>query len=215
MEVLYEDGDLIVCVKEPGVLSEAGNGENLPAQIREHLARADAFVGTVHRLDREAGGVILYAKAQEAAAMLSALIVAKQLEKTYLALIENPPQEDRGQLFDLLYHDRAKNKTYVVSRQRRGVREASLSFEVYKRFSLEGKECGLLKIRLDTGRTHQIRIQFASRKMPLLGDRKYGSSLRFPTVALWCDSLSFPHPQTGETIACSAPPPYRAPWNLI
>lgn len=215
MEILYEDRFLIVCAKEPGVLSEEGSGKNMPALIREHLKMPGAYVGAVHRLDREAGGAIVYAKDAATAAKLSGQIADRLLEKTYLALLERPPAEDTGTLFDLLYHDRGKNKTYVVSRARRGVREASLSFEVLRRFSVEGKSCGLLRIRLDTGRTHQIRVQFASRKMPLLGDRKYGSSFRFPAVALWCESLSFPHPETGERISLRAPLPENSPWNLI
>lgn len=215
MEILYEDSDLIVCVKEPGVLSEDGNGMNMPDQIRSYLGKKDTYIGVVHRLDREAGGVMLFAKTPEAGARLSALISERKLEKTYIILIENPPEEDRGDYTDLLFHDRRKNKTYVVSRQRRGVREALLSFEVIRRFSFEGKRCAMLKIRIQTGRTHQIRVQFASRKMPLLGDRKYGSAFRFPAVALWCDSLTFPHPFSDKVVSLNAPLPRVSPWNLL
>ena len=117
--------------------------------------------------------------------------------------------EDAAVLRDLLFRDAAKNKSYVVKRPRRGVREAELSYETLARTA----ELSLVRIRLKTGRTHQIRVQFASRGLPLAWDKKYGSSLRDCPLALWSEALRFFHPLTGEELRFSAPPPDAAPWT--
>ena len=112
---------------------------------------------------------------------------------------------------DLLYHDVKRNKSYVVTRQRRGVRSAVLDFE---RLACVNS-LSLVRVSLLTGRSHQIRVQFASRGLPLVGDRKYGSQNRTVPLALWSSELSFPHPVSGETLSFSAPPPASAPWTVF
>ena len=141
----------------------------------------------IHRLDREAAGLMVFAKTGEAAAFLSQRM-AQDFGKTYWAVCEGAPPE-AGELTDLLYHDRIKNKTYPVKRKRNGVKEARLSYRCLKR--VEGRS--LLEVQLYTGRTHQIRVQFASRGFPLAGDRKYGAKSG-GALQLCSVRLSFPHP---------------------
>lgn len=179
--VLFEDAALVVCVKPRGVLSAAdASGKRSMANLL-----APRTVYPVHRLDRETLGLMVFAKTREAAAALTAAVGTDGFCKEYLALCETPPTPPQGEMNDLLYHDRVKNKTYVVRRKRNGVRPARLSYRV-----LDG---GLVLVRLYTGRTHQIRVQFASRGFPLRGDRKYGAKTDGP-LGLWAFRLTFPHP---------------------
>ena len=181
MTILYEDADLLVCVKSRDLLSaaDASGKRSMP----ELLSPRTVF--PVHRLDREAAGLMVFAKTKACAAFLSKAMGA-DFEKEYLALCEGQPEAE-GTLTDLLYHDRVKNKTYVVKRKRNGVREARLSYRV-----LRGGTQSLLQVRLFTGRTHQIRVQFASRGFPLVGDRKYGAKTG-GKLQLYSWRLSFPH----------------------
>ena len=207
-EILYSDRSLAVAVKRSGVLSEAGDGreDSMPRRIAAALLRSAEEVYPVHRLDREAQGVMVYALTKAAAAALSRSVQNGAFEKTYLCLCQGAPGEKTGRWEDLLYHDRARNKTYTVRRMRGGVKRAALEYETLSTFRTEeGTELSLLRVRLLTGRTHQIRVQCAARGMPLAGDRKYGSALSGP-LALWCFSLAFPHPESGEKRVFSLPP---------
>ena len=182
--ILYEDAQILVCVKPRGILS-APDASGKPS-MAELLAPRTVY--PVHRLDREAGGLMVFAKTVQSAAALSAEIQAGHFQKEYLAFCEGrPPQE--GIWEDLLYHDRGKNKTYIVKRRRAGVKDARLSFRLL--YSFEDR-CSLSAIRLFTGRTHQIRVQFASRGFPLCGDRKYGAKSR-GKLALFSWKLTFPY----------------------
>ncbi len=205
MNVVYEDADLILCEKPAGVLSEEGG---MPALLRAELGTEEIYC--VHRLDKETGGLMVYARTGKAAAALSALIAEGRLHKEYWTVLEGEAPLE-GVLRDLLYRDAAKNKSYVVQRMRRGVREAELSFrrEAFR----EG--LSLLRVTLKTGRSHQIRVQFASRGFPLVGDKKYGSSVRDTGLALWSTKLSLPHPGSGETLCRELPPPESWPWTLF
>ena len=195
MTILYEDADLLVCVKPRDVLSaaDASGKRSMP----ELLSPRTVF--PVHRLDREATGLMVFAKTKACAAFLSKAMGA-DFEKEYLVLCEGQPEAE-GTLTDLLYHDRVKNKTYVVKRKRNGVREARLSYRV-----LRGGTQSLLQVRLFTGRTHQIRVQFASRGFPLVGDRKYGAKTG-GKLQLYSWRLSFPHPD-GRHMAFTLPEEY-------
>lgn len=183
IRILWEDDDLLVCVKPAGVLSS-------------QALFPDRRVYPVHRLDRETCGVMVFAKTSSCAARLSAAL-GTEVRKEYLALCEGcPPAE--GRWIDLLYHDSTKNKTYVVQRKRRGVREARLS---YRRLS--SGETSLVHVTLETGRTHQIRVQFASRGYPLVGDRKYGAASK-GALRLYAWKLTFPHPK-GQVMTFTLP----------
>ena len=205
MNILYEDRSLILCEKPAGVLSEEGG---MPQLLQETLGAQEIYC--VHRLDRETGGLMVYAKTKQAAAALSRTIADGGLQKEYLAVAEGETPVN-GTLRDLLYRDAAKNKSYVVKRMRRGVREAELSYE--RLAFREG--LSLLRVRLKTGRSHQIRVQFASRGFPLVGDKKYGSKVRDADLALWSTRLSLPHPWSGEILSSELPPPESWPWTLF
>ena len=194
---VFQDDCLIAAYKPYGVLSEAHEKEpNMPAILR---ALTDSDIYPVHRLDKTTEGLILYAKTPDAAAKLSAMIQRGEVHKTYLALVEGVP-DPHGELTDLLYFDRSKGKSYAVKRPRKGVKEAKLIYDRLDTFTLDGAAVSKLRIRLLTGRTHQIRVQFASRGMPLVGDRRYGSRIRADRIALCAAELSFIHPFTGEEL---------------
>ena len=209
MELLYTDNRIVVCLKPAGVLSTDEPG-GMPELLRRALGEDETgCVRVVHRLDRPVGGVMVYAKTAQEAARLTQTMGQGQMQKTYLAVLTGCPAERAGTLEDLLFHDRAKNKTYVVRRQRGGVKQARLHYEILA----EQDGLSLARIRLETGRTHQIRVQFASRGLPLLGDGKYGSRCGRCTCALWSYRLSFPDGK-GEA-AFEAQPPARFPWTVF
>ena len=179
MEILYSDKDMAVCIKPVGSDSETG----VPAALRETLG-GDFFC--VHRLDRNVGGVMVYARHKAAAARLSTLIQQGDMVKEYVALVRGTPPES-GDWEDLLFKDSSKNKVFVVKRERKGVKRARLEFR-----RLRAGEVSLVRIRLHTGRSHQIRVQFASRSFPLLGDHKYGARDERTEPALFSCCLRFP-----------------------
>ena len=205
VSVIYQDNDIIVAFKPYGLLSEEDEAKpNLSAVLKEETGCSSIY--TVHRLDRTTQGLMVYAKTQEAAKRLSKTIQDGEMEKRYLAVTEGAPLERSGELRDLLYFDRKKNKSYVVKRDRKGVKEAVLWYEMLSAREYEGQALSLLKIRLLTGRTHQIRVQFASRKMPLVGDRRYGSRVPCLHIMLCSAELRFEHPFTGEKMSFSHVP---------
>ncbi len=207
MNILYQDAHMVVCVKPAGLLAQADSKGGESA-----VSRLEAAFGSIypaHRLDKETGGVMVFARTKAAAAALSAAVQANKLNKEYLALLPGMPETEAGELEDILFHDRVKNRTYVVDRQRKGTKPAKLAYQV-----LEQNDTGVLvQVRLFTGRTHQIRVQFASRKLPLLGDRKYGSREKVP-MALWAWRLTLPHPVTkAELVFAALPGVEEAPWK--
>ena len=209
VSILAQDERLLVCVKPAGLLSERGG---LPDLLEQQCG---GQVYPVHRLDQGVGGVMVYARSRETAAALSALIAAQRMEKEYLAVVEGIPEAPSGELQDLLYHDAARNKSYVVQRMRKGVKQAALSYRVLQSAETDQGTLSLLRILLHTGRSHQIRVQFASRKLPLVGDARYGSRLHGGGIALWAASLRITDPACGEERQFAAPPPEAWPWNLF
>lgn len=180
----------------------------MPRLLRETLGTEEIYC--VHRLDRETGGLMVYARTKKAASAISKAIEEGRMHKEYLAVVEGEMPPD-GTLRDLLYRDAAKNKSYVVKRMRRGVREAEL---LYERLGFR-EGLSLLRVTLKTGRSHQIRVQFSSRGFPLAGDRKYGSIHRDAGLALWSSKLRLPHPGSGEELHRELPPPAVWPWTLF
>ena len=202
MDVVYQDSRIVVVIKPAGVLSS-----DLPALLRQQLG-TDCF-RTVHRLDAQVGGLMVLARSVKAASLLSAQIATREFEKKYLAVLEGTPAP-AGTLVDLLGRDQARRITYVASAPGKDIQEAALDYQVLQ--SREG--LSLVGIALHTGRTHQIRVQFASRGYSLWGDRKYGTPQDAP-IALWSHHLKFTHPQTGETMEFTAAPPQIFPWTLF
>lgn len=214
MKILYEDPFLVLAEKSPGCLSEDGPSPNsMPALLREHyrgLGKQD-YIASVHRLDKIVGGLMLYSRSPKATGKLIAAVAEHQVAKEYLAVLKGIPKEPEGVLRDLLFHDSSKNKTFVVKRERKGVREAELSYSLLETVDA----LSLIRVRLHTGRTHQIRAQFSSRGLPLLGDIRYGSKDPACDCALWSFHLAFSHPITGKKVDCSLMPPAEYPWNLF
>lgn len=212
MLILFEDKDIIVCIKDVGVLSEESDRDNMPDLIRRHLNDPAAYIGVVHRLDAAVGGVMVYAKSKTAAAKLSAQIQSGKFKKEYLAVISGRPESDKGTYRDLLFKDSAKNKVFVVKRARKGVKEAELEYSVLQTEKDGENGISLIKIKLKTGRSHQIRVQFSSRKMPLLGDGKYGSRYKC-NIALFSTAIKFIHPEAHEEMHFTALPENKIPFN--
>ena len=227
MKIIYEDADIVVLDKPAGLSSEEG----VPAALREHWNAPDAFVGVVHRLDTGVCGLMVFARTPQAAAALSRQITqsqetyavqdgraegrvkAPQFVKRYRAVIAGVPDEAlpaAGTLRDYLFKDSRRGRVFPVSRPRKGVREAVLEYRIVR----EAADASLAEITLHTGRTHQIRVQFAARKHPLHGDGKYGSRVK-GSIALQSCGLQFVHPASGEPLAFTLPLPEGDAWKVF
>ena len=208
MDIVYADERIVVAVKPAGVIATDTKRGGMPALLRQSLGTE--CIRTVHRLDAPVSGLMVCARSAYAAGELSRQIREGQFEKEYLAVVRGVPSPDEGQMTDLLDRDREKRLTFVADGPGKGVQEARLDYRVLAvRDGL-----ALVRIRLHTGRTHQIRVQFASRGWPLAGDRRYGveGDEVFP-IALWSYRLSFLHPETGEAVAFEKTPPKIEPWS--
>ena len=179
MDILYSDRDLAVCMKPVGLDSE----QEVPAALKEQMG---GEVFPIHRLDKNVGGVMVYARTKQAAAVLSKAVQEGSMVKEYVAMVHGTPPEE-GDWTDLLWKDSRKNKVFVVKRERGGVKKARLE---YRR--LKAGEESLVRIRLHTGRSHQIRVQFSSRGFPLVGDHKYGSRDEKTAPMLFSCCITFP-----------------------
>ncbi len=205
LTLLKETPQYVVCVKPSGVESE----HQLLSLLQTQTGWDDWY--PVHRLDKETGGVMVVAKTKEAAAILSRQVQQGEMGKRYLAVVSGCPDPLEGTLEDLLYHDRTKNKSYVVRRRRNGVKSARLSYRVVSALE-EG--LSLVEVQLHTGRTHQIRVQFSSRKMPLLGDRKYGGK-QSTCFGLWAKELSFADPVGGQRLTFTTLPDWEVLKGIL
>jgi len=230
LNILYEDTALVVLDKPAGLTSEEG----VPSALRQRWGRPDAYVGVIHRLDTGVSGLMVYARTPGAAAALTKQVTESQQAyaildgraeagpgapaqpcflKTYRAVIAGGPDEQlppEGILRDYLFKDSRKGRVFPVKRPRKGVREAVLEYRIVE--TAPDGSLSLAEITLHTGRTHQIRVQFASRKHPLYGDGKYGSRFK-GDIALQSAGLQFVHPETGKPMAFSLPLPAAAPWK--
>ena len=210
MRFLYQDGSLVVCVKPARVLSTDEPG-GMPELVRQALGDPDACVRTVHRLDRVVSGLMVLARTPEAASELSRQIREGIFEKEYLAVIHGHPRKQQGTYRDLLLRSKPERKTYVVDAPGKGVQEAILDYWVID----QSHDFSKVRISLRTGRTHQIRAQFSSRELPLVGDRKYSLLEDDCEIALWSYRLGFTHPVTGEKMEFSLEPPPVYPWTEL
>ena len=208
MELIYVDDDIVVAIKPARVLSTDEPG-GMPTLVREALGTPKVDIRTVHRLDRVVSGLMVLARNAHSASELSRQIRDNQFQKEYMAVVHGHPAENSASLRDLLGRDKARKMTYVADAPGKGIQEAILDYQVISR----NKDFSKVRIRLHTGRTHQIRVQFASRGLPLVGERKY-SELDDPCeIALWSYRLAFTHPVTGKPVEFTHEPPITYPWT--
>ena len=212
LKILYEDPHLLIVMKAAGVPSQpdtTGQADLLTTLQTDHPSAS-----LIHRLDTPTGGVMVFGLTSKATARLCALVQDHdKFRKEYLAVLSSPLAEFEGRFTDFLFHDRQKNKAYVTDGKRKGSKEAVLDYRV---LSILPDGHTLVLVRLHTGRTHQIRVQFASRGLPLVGDGKYGSREKAPFIGLWAYRLTFSHPITGKEVSVSACPGLEImPWSLF
>ena len=210
VEIIYQDKDILVCIKPARVLSTDEPG-GLPDLIRQELGDFNADVRTVHRLDRVVSGLMVLARNAAAASELSRQIRENQFKKEYLAVVHGFPESDGGTLIDLLLRDKARKMTMIVDEPGKDVQEAILHYQVLSTNS----QMSRIQIQLVTGRTHQIRVQFSGRGMPLVGERKYAAGADDCELALWSCRIVFNHPKTGEHMEFYRLPPDVYPWSIV
>ena len=210
MEIVYQDNDIVVAVKPPRVLSTDEPG-GMPEMVREALGDPKTDVRTVHRLDRVVSGLMVLARNAPAASELSRQIREDAFQKEYLAIVHGKPEAERGTLTDLLLRDKARKMTMVVEWPEKGAQEAILDYKVLA----ENQGMSRVLVDLKTGRTHQIRVQFASRGMPLVGERKYATLEDDCEIALWSHRLGFYHPVTKQWMRFEKEPPTVFPWIAV
>ncbi len=208
VEILYSDKNIVFCIKPVGYSSE--DTKDMPSVVqalREKLCVKEVF--TLHRLDVGVGGVMVYALNKTAAAKMSALVADGKMKKEYEALVYGTPSPQSGCMEDFLFKDSRKNKTFVVDKERKGVKRAKLYYDTLETTEKDGKTVSCVHVTLETGRSHQIRAQFASRKMPLVGDGKYGAKDNVKNIALCSVRISFVSPFNGKECVFEAMPQ----WN--
>ena len=208
IEIVYEDEFLMVVNKPVGLSSQKEERNSLVSELELLTGKT---IYPVHRLDQMVSGLIIYARDSRTAARLSKAIADDQVDKSYLAVTDGVLQQEKGTLRDLLFYDRRKNKSFVVNRERNGVKEAILTYQLLEKT----EEKSLVKVHLLTGRTHQIRIQFANQGHPLAGDGKYGSRDNHCTIALHSYQLTFKHPVSNRMLYLTSYPQWVYPWNLF
>lgn len=207
IEILFENDDIVACVKPVGVPSQCDGTDDMPKLLCEQLG---CEIFPVHRLDTAVGGVMIFAKNKKSAAYLSKEIAEKRFQKHYFAVVHGLPEPKNGKMEDFLFKDSHKNKSFVVKRERKGVKKASLEYRTVAQCA--GKS--LVDITLNTGRSHQIRVQFSSRMMPLCGDGKYGSKDNGCSIALWSRKICFQ--MSGKSFEfCKNPDFLCYPWKLF
>lgn len=210
MEILYQDRDVVVCIKPARVLSTDEPG-GLPDLIRQEWGDDTADIRTVHRLDRVVSGLMVLARNAKAASELSRQVREDEFQKEYLAVVHGVLAEKAGTLRDLLIRDKARKMTLVTIEPGKGVQEAILHYQTVA----EAETISRVRIQLVTGRTHQIRTQFASRNLPLVGERKYAVLEDDCEIALWSHRIGFYHPATGEFMTFTKEPPETYPWTVV
>ena len=218
MEILYEDRRCLVAVKPAGVPSQRGkDGERDVVSLLEEQRRRQqggfGYLYLIHRLDREVGGLLLLGKDHAAAEFLASAMEGRQVRKEYLAILRGVPKQERGTLRDYLLRDAAEKKTVVAGSGRPGAKEAVLDYRTLETRETAEGPLTLVRILLHTGRTHQIRVQFASRGTPILGDARYGKA-EGPGAApaLWAYRLTFPMVEGGGA-STALRLPEGEPWT--
>ena len=203
MDILYEDSRILVCIKPAGVLSAGDEPGGMVDLLRKELGDEHACVRSVHRLDAQVSGLMVFARSQAAAGILSEQVREHVFEKEYLAVVHGRLKDASGQMEDLLWYNRSLRKSRVMDAPGKDVKRALLSYDVLG--YAERADASLVKIRLHTGRTHQIRVHMAWLGHPLAGDTMYGGDARLlPRHGLHCHAMRFTQPAAGNAIALSA-----------
>lgn len=211
VQIIHNEPGYLICIKPAGIVSESPGLPDLLCQ-QEGIRK----LYPVHRLDQGTGGLILLAKDPSVCSVFSDMFAEKRIKKEYLAVVQAQSAPPDGLYHDYLYHDKTRNKTFVVKNLRKGVREAVCTCETLRSVASGQSSFHLLRIIIETGRTHQIRVQLASRGYPLAGDSRYGSKVKMSNPALWAYGLSFPDPYCPESIlSFHADPPATEIWNLF
>lgn len=220
LNVIYEDNHIIVVEKPVNIPSQADKTGDVDmiTMIKDYLKEkynkpGNVYVGLVHRLDRPVGGIMIFAKTSKAASRLSESIRVKDFKKTYLAVVNNVNLKEKAILEDYLYKNEALNKSMVVSKEKHNAKLARLNYKVVDSIELENKGLSLVEINLETGRHHQIRVQFASRGNSLYGDQKYGSGPKGEQIALWAYKVEFKHPVKDEIMTFECKPKKIGIWS--
>ena len=219
-QILYEDNHLLVVVKPVNLPVQADDSGDpdllslLKADLKvRYLKPGNVYLGLVHRLDRPVGGVMVFAKTSKAAARLSEQIRNRDFNKVYLAIIQGVPAHSMAKLRHYLRKDHFTNVVTVLTEQQPEAKEAILEYEVVS----QKEPLCLVKVKLETGRSHQIRAQLAFIGHPIYGDQKYGRGLTVPgqQLALWSVTVCFEHPTRNEKMQFTANPPLIHPWNMF
>ncbi|MEG1409259.1 MAG: RluA family pseudouridine synthase [Terrisporobacter sp.] len=220
IKVIYEDNHLLVVEKPVNILSQGDdtNDKDMVNLLKDYVKvkynkPGNVFIGLIHRLDRPVGGVMVFAKTSKAASRLSEQVRNKTFKKTYRAVLNGNMKKDDDTLKDYLYKNKKTNMVSVVNKGHKEAKDAELSYE-----TLDKKDnFSIVEVDLKTGRSHQIRVQFASRKHPLFGDQRYGQDInkKGDQIALWSYKIEINHPTTKEKMEFICEPPSKYPWNLF
>lgn len=220
IKVIYEDNHLLVVEKPVNILSQGDdtNDKDMVNLLKDYVKNkynkpGNVYIGLVHRLDRPVGGVMVFAKTSKAASRLSEQVRNKTFKKTYRAVIHGTMNKNKDTLKDYLYKNKKTNMVTVVNKNHKEAKDAILNYETL------GTKQGfsLVEIDLKTGRSHQIRVQFASRRHPLFGDQRYGQDVNKvgQQISLWSHKIEIVHPTTKEKLEFTCEPPNEYPWNLF
>lgn len=220
IKVIYEDNHLLVVEKPVNILSQGDdtNDKDMVNLLKQYVKEkynkpGNVFIGLVHRLDRPVGGVMVFAKTSKAASRLSEQVRNKTFKKVYRAIIHGEMDKKESTLRDYLYKNKKTNMVSVVNKNHKEAKDAELSYKTLN------KENGfsLVEINLKTGRPHQIRVQFASRKHPLFGEQRYGQNVNKvgQQISLWSYKIEIQHPTTKEKMEFTCEPPQEYPWNIF
>lgn len=218
INILHEDNHLLVVEKPVNMLvqEDKTKDEDLLTLLKDYIKKeynkpGAVFLSLVHRLDRPVGGAIVFAKTSKAASRLSDQLRRRVIEREYLGIVRGKVKKEQGKLENYLLKDNQKNEVSIVSKGTKNSQKAILTYKKIK----EEKELSLLKVKLETGRSHQIRVQLAGMGYPLFGDQKYGSNINKvgQQIALWSHKLKFKHPTKDEMVEVISYPPKTEPWN--
>lgn len=220
IKVIYEDNHLLVVEKPVNILSQGDdtNDKDMVNLLKDYIKvkynkPGNVFIGLVHRLDRPVGGIMVFAKTSKAASRLSEQVRNKSFKKTYRAVLNGNMRKDSDTLKDYLYKNKKTNMVSVVNKNHKDAKDAELSYETIAK----NEKFSMVQVDLKTGRPHQIRVQFSSRKHPLFGDQRYGQDInkKGDQIALWSYKIEITHPTTKEKMEFICEPPNKYPWNLF